>query len=128
EDNPLPMWVWDHSNLCFLAVNKAALEKYGYSREQFLKLTVRDIKRTDDWATINSTIEGDETRLRMGTVSRHARADGTLLDVEIYGRSITYDGRAASLVATLDITERKRAESEVRQAREFLDAVIANVP
>ncbi|MBV8835647.1 MAG: PAS domain S-box protein, partial [Alphaproteobacteria bacterium] len=128
EDNPLPMWVWDHASLRFLAVNKAALDKYGYSREQFLNLTLRDIKRTDDWTTINQAIEGDESRMRIGAISRHARADGGLIDVEIHGRSITYEGRTASLVAILDITERKRAESEVRQAREFLDTVIANVP
>ena len=128
EDNPLPMWVWDHATLRFLAANKAALEKYGYGREQFLTMTVRDVKRSEDWTTINSAVSGDETRLRIGTISRHAKADGSLFDVEIYGRSITYEGRAASLVATLDITERTRAEREVRQAREFLDTVIENVP
>ena len=46
EDNPLPMWVWDHATFRFLAVNKAAVEKYGYSHEQFRSLRLHDIKRS----------------------------------------------------------------------------------
>ena len=128
EDNPLPMWVWDHATMRFLAVNKAACDKYGYSREHFLTLTLRDTKRSKDWNAITGVASGDEKRLREGLVSRHAKADGSLFDVELYGRSMVYEGRPASLVAALDITERKRAEGELRQAREFLDNVIENVP
>jgi diguanylate cyclase (GGDEF)-like protein/PAS domain S-box-containing protein len=128
EDNPLPMWVWDHATLRFLAVNKAACEKYGYSREHFLTLTLRDTKRTKDWNAITGVVDGDEKKLREGVVSRHSKADGSLFDVELYGRSLVYEGRPASLVAALDITARKRTESELRQAREFLDNVIENVP
>jgi len=128
EDNPLPMWVWEHASLRFLAVNNAALEKYGYSREQFLALTLRDTIRTSDWSAIDRIVRGDDQKLRAGLRARHAKADGTVFDVEIYGRSMVYQGRPASLVAALDITERKRAEREVRQAREFLDTVIESVP
>ena len=61
ENNPLPMWVWDHETLGFLAVNKAAEEKYGYDRETFLTLTLHDIKRSPDWSSIESVIGGDES-------------------------------------------------------------------
>ena len=128
EDNPLPMWVWDHATLRFLAVNNAALEKYGYSREHFLTLTLRDTKRSEDWNAISGVVSGDERKLREGIVSRHAKADGSLFDVELYGRSMTYEGRAASLVAALDITERKRAEGELRRTKQFLDTIVENMP
>jgi PAS domain S-box-containing protein len=128
DDNPLPMWVWDHATLRFLAVNNAALEKYGYSREHFLTLTLRDTKRSEDWNAISGVVSGDERKLREGIVSRHAKADGSLFDVELYGRSMTYEGRAASLVAALDITERKRAEGELHRTQHFLDTIIENMP
>src|SRR5204862_1642893 len=73
DSNPLPMWVWDHATLRFLAVNNAALAQYGYTREQFLQLTVRDTKRTPDWETVNAATRGDMNHLRDGLVSQHAR-------------------------------------------------------
>ncbi len=128
DANPLPMWVWDHQTLGFLAVNKAAEVKYGYDRDRFLALTLRDIKRNTDWDSINAVSRGDERRLREGLVSVHAKADGTTFDVEVYGRSMVYEGRPASLVAAIDVTQRKRAEDELRSTREFLNTVIENVP
>ena len=128
ENNPLPMWVWDHETLRFLAVNKAAEEKYGYDRETFLRLTLRDIKRSPDWSSIESTVGGDESGLREGQTTVHAKADGSLFDVAFYGRSMNYEGRAASLITLIDITERKRAEDELRRTRTFLDTIVENMP
>ena len=127
EDNPLPMWVWDHATLRFLAVNKAAVEKYGYDQERFRSLTLRDIKRSE-WDTLEAIIKGDDRPLRAGMIAQHTRADGSVIDVEVYGRSMVYDGRPASLAASIDITQRKHAEGELRQAREFLHTVIESVP
>ena len=128
EHNPLPMWVWDHETLGFLAVNKAAEEKYGYDRETFLKLTLHDIKRSPDWSSIENVIGGDESGLREGKTSIHAKADGSLFDVAFYGRSMSYEGRTASLVTLIDITKRKRAEDELRRTRTFLDTIVENMP
>ena len=128
ENNPLPMWVWDHATLRFLAVNTAAQENYGYDRETFLKLTVRDIKRSSDWSSIESTINGDESGLREGQTTVHERADGRLFDVAFYGRSMNYEGRPASLITLIDITERKRAEDELHRTRTFLDTIVENMP
>ena len=128
ENNPLPMWVWDHETLRFLAVNKAAEEKYGYDRETFLTLTLHDIKRSPDWSSIESTISGDESGLREGQTTVHAKADGSLFDVAFYGRSMSYEGRAASLITLIDITKRKRAEDELRRTRAFLDTIVENMP
>ena len=127
EDNPLPMWVWDHATFRFLAVNKAAVEKYGYDQERFRSLTLHDIKRVD-LETLDPIVRGDDSALREGMISQHTIADGSVIDVEVYGRSMVYDGRSASLAASIDITTRKRAEGELRQAREFLHTVIESVP
>ena len=91
EDNPLPMWVWDHATFRFLAVNKAAVEKYGYSHEQFRSLRLHDIKRSE-WETLEAIVSGDERPLRAGMISQHTRADGSVIDVEVYGRSMVETG------------------------------------
>jgi diguanylate cyclase (GGDEF)-like protein/PAS domain S-box-containing protein len=128
DENPLPMWVWDHETLGFLAVNKAAVEKYGYDRDRFRTLTLRDIKRSPNWDIVNTVAKGDSTRLTEGLLSQHAKADGSLIDVEIYGRSLIYEGRRASLAAPVDVTQRKRIEDELRGTREFFNTVLESVP
>jgi diguanylate cyclase (GGDEF)-like protein len=60
--------------------------------------------------------------------SRHIKADGSYIDVNIFSQTLTYEGRAAALVASIDVTERKRAADEVKRTREFLNTVIDNVP
>jgi diguanylate cyclase (GGDEF)-like protein/PAS domain S-box-containing protein len=128
DANPVPMWVWDHETLGFLAVNQAAVEKYGYDEERFRTLTLRDIKRSPDWDSIRAVRRGDERPLRQGIISQHAKADGSVMDVEVYGRSMVYEGRAASLAASIDITERKRVQEELKTTREFLDTILESVP
>jgi diguanylate cyclase (GGDEF)-like protein/PAS domain S-box-containing protein len=128
DNNPIPMWVWDHATLRFLAVNNAALEQYGHDREHFLTLTVRDVKRSANWESIDAVVRGDESKLREGYTSQHVKADGSLIEVAIYGRVMEYEGRPASLVAAIDVTERKHTEDELRQTREFLDGIVENVP
>ena len=62
------------------------------------------------------------------TTWRHVKADGTLIEVAIFARSLPYEGRSAGICAIVDLTERKRAEDEVRRTQKFLDTIIDNVP
>jgi len=128
ESSPVPMWVWEHATLRFLAVNDAALVHYGYGREQFLTMTVLDIRRAETPFSVAEAVEDYVQRMREGLSSRHLKADGTLIDVSIYSRPMRYEGRPASLVAIIDVTERKRAENELRRAQDFLNTVIDSVP
>jgi diguanylate cyclase (GGDEF)-like protein/PAS domain S-box-containing protein len=128
DNNPVPMWVWDHATLRFLAVNDAALAHYGYGREQFLTMTVLDIRRAETEFSVAEAVQDYAQRMREGLLSRHVKADGTLIDVSIYSRPMRYEGRSASLVGIIDVTERKRAENELRRAQDFLNTVIDSVP
>jgi diguanylate cyclase (GGDEF)-like protein/PAS domain S-box-containing protein len=128
DNSPVPMWVWDHETLRFLAVNDAALSHYGYGRERFLTMTVLDIRRYEKEFSVADAVSDYRQRMREGLVSRHIKADGALIDVSIYSRPMRYEGRSASLVAIIDMTERKRAESELRDAQDFLNTVIDSVP
>ena len=128
ENSPVPMWVWEHATLRFLAVNDATLAHYGYGREQFLAMTVLDIRRAETEFSVAEAVEDYVQRMREGLSSRHLKADGTLIDVSVYSRPMRYEGRPASLVAIVDVTERKRAENELRRAQDFLNTVIDSVP
>jgi diguanylate cyclase (GGDEF)-like protein/PAS domain S-box-containing protein len=127
DANPVSMWIWDHETFRFLAVNDTAVARYGYSREQFLKMRLFELKPPEDHGGIRDIARGTGG-YQEDRVSRHIKADGGFIDAAIYGRSLNYRGRSASLVAAVDITARKRAEDEVRSTREFLSAVIENVP
>lgn len=128
DENPIPMWVYDRESLRILAVNDAAIGHYGYNREKFLSMSILDIRPPDDWPAVKAAAAIGDSRKREDRSWRHIKADGTQIDVSVYSRKLRYHGRDASLIAAVDITERKRAEDELKNTREFLDTVIENVP
>ena len=110
DSNPVPMIVCALDDERILGVNAAAVEHYGYSRADFEKLTIRSVQAFESeppWAGDRSS---DELTARTW---KHVRADGTLIDLAIYSRELTYNDRPAVLLALMDITERKRAEARL---------------
>ena len=83
EKNLHPMWVFDTHTLTFLAVNQAAVELYGYSREEFLRMTIRDIRPAEDLPAFHESLAEDVRGLEEAGTCRHRKKDGTLFDVEI---------------------------------------------
>jgi two-component system cell cycle sensor histidine kinase/response regulator CckA len=113
--NPLPLLVLDLETLRFLEVNDAAAIKYGWSREEFLALTARDIRPLEDQARFDESLA--ETRaappgIRVSGLWRHRTKSGALLDVEIVSHRIVFTGREADLVLVQDVTTQLRAERE----------------
>lgn len=128
ENNPVPMFLYDAETLKIFSVNGMAVSHYGYSREQFLTLTILDIRPEEDWdATLQAVATTLDNR-RMSRLWRHRKASGDLIDVDIYAQALTHDGRRAVLVAIIDVTERKKAAGELQRTREFLDTIIENIP
>ncbi len=126
--NPLPMWVFDKETLRFLAVNDAAIAHYGYSREQFLAMTILDILPPEDKEHVRQVVARDDGSYLNGLNWRHRKANGEVIEVAIYSRLLDHGGRPAALVAAVDVTQSKRAEAEVLRTREFLDTLIENMP
>jgi len=114
ESNPQPMWVYDRDTLEFLAVNCAALNHYGYSREEFLLMTIKDIRSETDIPVLLDSISPD-AGLNLAGAWKHQKKDGTVIDVEIISHPLVFAGRNAKLVLVNDITERKRAEDALRE-------------
>lgn len=118
ENNPLPMWVYDRGTLAFLAVNGAAIRHYGYSREEFLGMTIRDIHPPEHVPALLEAVTTVPGQLRQLGVWRQRRKDGTVIDLEIITHDLIYGGREARLVLANDVTERKRAEERLRESEE----------
>jgi diguanylate cyclase (GGDEF)-like protein/PAS domain S-box-containing protein len=125
DRQPHPSWVFAADDLRFLAVNDAALERYGYTREEFLGLQVTDIRPPSEVPRLLDRLK-DFREAKAGADApptlqgqwRHRRKDGTLLDVEVRAQEVVFDGRAAFLVVAQDITEQKRSAEALRQSEE----------
>ena len=112
DANPVPMFVSRRADHRVLAVNDAAVEHYGYTRKQFLAMSLPDIHHGEENDDLTAIADG-ALEYEAGRTWRHRRADGRPIDVAIFSRLLTYDNEHATLVAALDITERKRAEARV---------------
>jgi PAS domain S-box-containing protein len=110
--SPLAKWIFDIETLQFLLVNDAACDNYGYTREEFLSMTIRDIRPVEDIPileeTLNNTfIKGQDERAR---VLRHIKKNGEIIFVKIKAKFITFEGKKVRLVTSVDVT----AEIETR--------------
>lgn len=112
EANPLPMWLYNLETLVFLAVNDAAVAHYGYSRDEFLAMTIKDIRPKKEIPELLKYLIQDKDGLNAAGIWCHRKKDGTLIDVEISTHTLMIDGQQAKMVLAQDVTERKRGEQE----------------
>ncbi len=124
ENNPLPSWILDIDTMKFLEVNNAAQKYYGYTRDEFLNMTIFDIRPQEEIKNIDVAIQDVKLKEFSTMQSRHRLKDGTLIDVFITWNKFVYDTRLAVFVTAQDITESKRVQEKLQQAKEA--AEIAN--
>jgi two-component system cell cycle sensor histidine kinase/response regulator CckA len=119
ESNPQPMWVYDVETLRFLEVNSAAQEKYGYSRDEFLAMSIMDIRPPEDVPGLLKSIETrDQSWFRAGGW-RHRSRSGAIINVDITSHPVVFLGRRATLVIAIDVTERQRLETQLRHVQKM---------
>ncbi len=114
ESNPQPMWVYDIETLRFLAVNDAAIRHYGYSRAEFLAMTIMDIRSPEDAQLLAEHLAQRQSDVDHAGEWRHRTKDGIEINDEITASRLNYAGRAAEFVLANDVTERKKAETALR--------------
>ena len=122
ERNPQSMWVFDLETLAFLEVNDAAIHHYGYAREEFLAMTIKDIRPAEDVQNLLVNVSGVTPQHDEAGVWKHRKKDGTVIDVEITAHALTFYGRPAQIVLAYDVTERRSLEEQLRQSQK-LEAV-----
>src|SRR6266513_1043117 len=88
DASPQPMWVFDQETLRFLAVNHAAVERYGYSAEQFARMTIADLRAVEDVTFRDDRVTRVLVQAEGPSVWRHKKANGELIDVEITSHEI----------------------------------------
>lgn len=108
-NNPLPMWLLDPETLRILEVNDAAIRKYGYPRDEFTTLSLRDIRAREDAGTPEPF---GRPRPRFGLFRRsqcHRTRSDALIWVDLYSRDYDCGGRWLRLDLVHDVTDLKRA-------------------
>ncbi len=128
KGNPVPMWVTDRESLRFIAVNEAAITLYGYTHEQFMAMTLADLRPPTDREGFAQHLRTLPDVQLTGNIGQHWKADGTPIDVAVFSRTLNYAGQQARLAVIHDITMVTLAENELRRTKKFLNTVIEHVP
>ncbi len=115
KNNPTPMWIYDLSSLAFIEVNNAAVRKYGYSRRQFLSMTLKDIRPEEDILKLLNDVKKKRPKLQNSGFWQHKLKNGKIIDVEISSHTIEYNGHKAVIVMSKDITEQKLAREKLNK-------------
>jgi len=123
--SPLPMWVYDLKTMAFLDVNEAAICHYGYSREEFVSMTIKDIRRKEDADQIEQYVRSqkDQRLVRYEKFFRHCTKDGRVIDVDIQSTALCYKRKEARLVLANDVTERLKYVKAVEEQNQRLKEI-----
>ncbi len=115
--NPVPMWVYDLNTLAFIAVNNAAITHYGYTREEFLGMTIAELSPVEDVPDLQTKIQQSEANIgfyNQAAICRHRKKDGSLIWVEISEHILNFEGLDAEIVLAFDVSSRIASEQQLR--------------
>ena len=128
EENPQPMYIFDMETYDFLEVNEAMVRHYGYTRDEFLKMNIKDIRPAEDVPALIANVQGIEHSQDVAGEWRHLKKDGSLIYVYISTHSVVFNNRKARHVMANDITSVKFARQELKHAEAYYRALIENAP
>jgi PAS domain S-box-containing protein len=128
DANPHPMWVYDPGTLRFLIVNNAAVTHYGFSSEEFLSMTVRDLLPKEGRDRLPDPDENRNGTELHREFLRHRKKNGAIIEVEISSQPILFGGVGARLILAHDITARRRAETDLRRSVAAYGSIIDHAP
>jgi len=124
DDNPNPMWVYEISSLRILKVNKAAIVNYGYTEDEFLALTIRDLRDPAEFTTLHSYLKKYNSDALKGLAHagtwKHKSKSGGLIYAEINSHDLTFKNRACRIVVATDVSEKIRYQEEARSREQEL--------
>ncbi len=125
ELSPQPAWVYDRNTLQFLAVNEATVRSYGWSREELMSMTIRDIRPPSAQAQLDQLLAAESQQYEHRTASiTHRTKSGVIRKVNTSSYALEYDGRPARMVLVQDVTERDAAVEALAQSEQKYRSVI----
>jgi diguanylate cyclase (GGDEF)-like protein/PAS domain S-box-containing protein len=125
DRNPEAMWVREAGSNRFLAVNDTAVERYGYSREEFLAMSLEVIQPPEELAGMAEARGAEDS---YSGPSRHRRRNGTIISVEVSSHRLEFDGLGARLVIATDVSERKRVQDQLAESELKLRTIFDQAP
>ena len=125
--HPSPMWVYCPATLHFLIVNEAARTLYGFSRSDYERMTVLDIRPPHERERMRDAVQ-QRTDIERAERWSHLKVSGEVFQVLTYGREIRFEGREAILAIVQDRTELAVAHRQVSETRSFLDTIVDSLP
>ena len=126
EEHPLPMLIYALDSLAFLAVNEAAIAHYGYSRDEFLTLGIKDIRPEEDIGRLLDFLAQAKPHLENAGVWRHRKKSGEVIEVELTVKDIVFATHPARLVIVNDVTKFLRSEEALHQSEHRLASIISS--
>jgi PAS domain S-box-containing protein len=127
ENNPQPMWIYDRETLAFLNVNEAAISHYGYSKNEFLKMTLTDIRPTAEKEELMNQLFKSPSHLNYAGTWKHKKKNGEIILADIRSHALVYERREARLVLVHDITEQRKAALLLLESEQRYKQVVENV-
>lgn len=121
ESSPLPLWVYDLETLRFLDVNEVACARYGYSRDEFLAMSILDIRPPEDAGAVRDSVRDTPASVFNSGIWRHRLKSGEIVLVEITSHEMEFMGRHTRFVCPIDVTQRVRNEDRLARHAEELE-------
>ena len=128
DSNPMPMWVFDCESLRFLAVNEAAVRHYGYSQQEFLSMTIEQIRPEEDVPRLRESVSNRVLGLSDPELWRHRTKNGVIILTEITSYPIQMQGRDAELILAHDVTRQLESQEDLRQSEEKFEKAFRSSP
>lgn len=116
ENSPHPLWAFDIKTLRLLAVNDAAIAKYGYSREEFLGMSATELRPASEVSRFISHLQHQDGNVDKAGRWIHRKKDGSLIHVDVTAQKITFNGRDAEMVLAIDVTSQVNAIHRLEEA------------
>ncbi|MFZ6777122.1 EAL domain-containing protein [Undibacterium sp. Ji83W] len=114
QAHPIPMWVYDLQTLAFLTVNTAAIEHYGYTKAEFLAMTIEAIRPSYEKERLRQNLhQQTATAFEKSGIWLHKKKDGSIINVEITSHPLHFEGRLCKFVLAHDVTERLHAQDKI---------------
>ena len=122
---PFPMWIYDLETYGFLKVNNEAIKHYGYTEDEFLNMTIKDIRPKEDIPKLEKAIKEAWVRSERYKESlfRHQKKNGDIMYVQIKSNLIDYRGKKAEIVTAIDLSDRHEQEQKLNTQKEYLRAI-----